>query len=134
MYAHIRPHSCMQKYEAIRLLFEKLEEQVQKGKIVSYGLSSRSFGLPSSHMEYVSLQRVIEQAETVSAEHSFTTVVFPFNLLEGTRVRQRFCPRPYLRVCVCVCLFLSFCIGGLVSLFMYVCAVYVYCRRCCECA
>jgi aryl-alcohol dehydrogenase-like predicted oxidoreductase len=67
--------------------FVALENQVQKGTIKSYGISSNSFSKPNNHPEflpYVDLITLADRAaEYVGNEtHSFTTVELPINILE----------------------------------------------------
>ena len=67
--------------------FEALEEEVTKGTIRSYGISSNSFGKSPDDLYFLPYQGLMEiaqkAAERVGNEkHSFTTVELPGNLLE----------------------------------------------------
>jgi aryl-alcohol dehydrogenase-like predicted oxidoreductase len=67
--------------------FVALEEQVKKGTIGSYGISSNSFSKPSNHVEFLPYEDLItlaqDAAEYVGNEqHSFTTIELPINILE----------------------------------------------------
>jgi hypothetical protein len=64
---------------SIRLAFEVLEEQVAKGKIGCYGISSNALSEPNS----MSIEEWVELARSVKANHSFCIVQFPFNLMES---------------------------------------------------
>lgn len=67
--------------------FVTLEEQVQKGTIGSYGISSNSFSKPQNHSEFLPYVDLITLAENAAehvgnAAHSFTTIELPINILE----------------------------------------------------
>lgn len=67
--------------------FEALEEEVKKGTIKSYGISSNSFGKSPDNLSFIPYEGLIEMAEKAagkagSSKHSFTTVEMPGNLLE----------------------------------------------------
>lgn len=69
-------------YRRIEKAFAYLETEVEKGRIKSYGISSNHFILPPTDPEATNLKRVLEAAKKVSAKHHFTTIQFPFNLIE----------------------------------------------------
>ncbi len=67
--------------------FEALEEEVSKGTIGSYGISSNSFSEPADSSKFLPYEPLIELAETAAEKagrdrHSFSTVQMPGNLLE----------------------------------------------------
>lgn len=67
--------------------FEALEEEVQKGRIKAYGISSNSFGKSPDDLYFIPYQGLMEIAEKAAEKagnekHSFTTVEMPGNLLE----------------------------------------------------
>lgn len=67
--------------------FEALEEEVKKGTIKAYGISSNSFGKSPDDLYFIPYQGLIEMAENAASKagndkHSFTTVEMPGNLLE----------------------------------------------------
>ncbi|MGZ3809646.1 MAG: hypothetical protein ACXVCE_16310, partial [Bacteriovorax sp.] len=69
-------------YKRIAKAFEYLEEEVEKGRIRSYGISSNNFILPLNNSEVTNLSRVLKAAQTVSSKNHFSTIQFPFNLIE----------------------------------------------------
>lgn len=69
-------------YRRIEKAFIYLEEEVEKGRIKSYGISSNNFILPITHPEVTDLSRVLSIAKNISAKNHFTTIQFPFNLIE----------------------------------------------------
>ncbi len=67
--------------------FEALEEEVKKGTVKAYGISSNSFGKAPDDFHFIPYQGLIEIAEKAAERagnerHSFTTVEMPGNLLE----------------------------------------------------
>lgn len=74
-------------FDRIYDAFVALEEQVQKGTIGSYGISSNNFAKPSSDKAYLPYEDLITLAKKAAkyvgnASHSFTTIELPINLLE----------------------------------------------------
>lgn len=69
-------------YQQIEKAFSYLETEVEKGRIKSYGISSNNFILPLANPEVTNLRRVLEAANKVSIHHHFSTIQFPFNLIE----------------------------------------------------
>lgn len=69
-------------YRRIKKAFVYLESEVAAGRIKSYGISSNTFVLPLNHPEVTDLSRVIEIAKSVSQKNHFSTIQFPFNLIE----------------------------------------------------
>jgi aryl-alcohol dehydrogenase-like predicted oxidoreductase len=66
----------------IKLAFEYLEEEVKKGRIKNYGISSNHFILPPSYPKATSLQSVLKTALSVDSKNHFKVIQFPFNLIE----------------------------------------------------
>ena len=66
----------------IKLAFEYLEEEVQKGRIKNYGISSNHFILPPRSPKATSLQSVLKIALSVDSKNHFKAIQFPFNLIE----------------------------------------------------
>ena len=66
----------------IRQAFVFLEEQVRRGSIAWYGISSNNLGHPPDHAEFICLQEVWELAGEVAGEHHFGVVELALNLLE----------------------------------------------------
>ncbi len=70
-------------YKRIRKAFEFLEELAMKKIIRYYGISSNTFPVSSNKYDFVSLEKIISIAESVSSSHHFKYVQFPFNLIES---------------------------------------------------
>jgi len=75
-------------YRRIRAAFEQLEKEVDKGRIRFYGISSNTFPGAASDPEFTCLETVWEIAGAVSADHHFSVVQMPFNLLESGAVLE----------------------------------------------
>lgn len=74
-------------YKRIYNVFVALEQEVQKGNIGSYGISSNSFSKPESADDFLPYKDLITLAQNASIEagskqHSFTIIQLPINLLE----------------------------------------------------
>ncbi len=73
-------------YERIRKSFEFLEEKVSERKIRAYGISSNTFPVHSDSYSFTSLEKVIDAANSVSANNNFKMIQLPFNLFEAGAV------------------------------------------------
>jgi aryl-alcohol dehydrogenase-like predicted oxidoreductase len=69
-------------YDRIGRAFSYLEEEVRRGRIGAYGVSSNTFVVPTVHPEATSLERMWRLAGDVAADHHFTVVQLPANLFE----------------------------------------------------
>lgn len=69
-------------YRRIMKAFIHLESEVANGRIKSYGISSNNFILPLNNPEVTDLSKLIEIANKISDRHHFSTIQFPFNLIE----------------------------------------------------
>ncbi|MBL0708097.1 MAG: aldo/keto reductase [Sulfurimonas sp.] len=74
-------------YLRIYRAFMALEEEVSKGRILSYGISSNSFSKPSDSKEFMPYEDLITIAKRACQDvgndtHSFTTIQLPINILE----------------------------------------------------
>lgn len=69
-------------YRRIMKAFLFLEEEVSKGRIKSYGISSNNFILPLNHPEVTDLFKVLKMTKQILPKNNFTTIQFPFNLIE----------------------------------------------------
>lgn len=98
-------------YDRIRRAFSQLEDEVRRGRIGFYGVSSNTFGDPASDPEATSLERMWTIAEEVAHEHHFAIVQLPANLFEsgpmltrnnvtGTRTALEFARKQDLAVLV----------------------------------
>lgn len=76
-------------YRRIKLAFIFLEEQVSKGKIQFYGVSSNTFGYDSDLYEFTSLEKLIEIAKEVSENNHFKVIELPLNLYEPGAVIEK---------------------------------------------
>jgi len=73
--------------ERIYEAFIGLEQEVIKGRINSYGISSNSFSKPANDAEFLPYEDLITLAQKAAKsagakEHHFTTIEMPINLLE----------------------------------------------------
>jgi aryl-alcohol dehydrogenase-like predicted oxidoreductase len=84
--AHHKPVGDAERdefYRRVREAFRYLEEQVSKGRIRWYGISSNNFPAPASAPTQTSVERCWQAAESVSPEHHFRVVQLPLNLYES---------------------------------------------------
>ena len=70
-------------HRRIQEAFTHLEEEVLKGRIRYYGISSNTFPDAAENFEFTCLQTVYDIAESISSDHHFGLVQMPFNLLES---------------------------------------------------
>lgn len=70
-------------YARIKKAFEFLEELSIKNIIRSYGISSNTFPAGQNKYDFVSLEKIISIAESISSSHHFKYIQFPFNLIES---------------------------------------------------
>lgn len=80
----ISPEDAHQEfYRRIRRAFEYCEKAVALAKISWYGISSNTFGYPSTHPHFCSLEECIKIAKDIAGkDHHFRFIQLPFNLLE----------------------------------------------------
>lgn len=73
-------------YGRIKNAFERLESEVEKGRIAYYGISSNTFPAPKDSADYTSLEIVYELSEELARargkKNHFSVIQFPMNLLE----------------------------------------------------
>jgi hypothetical protein len=76
-------------YARIREAFAHLEEEVKRGRIAWYGVSSNTFGMPPENSGATSLGRMLEAAREAAAEkeldpgtHHFAVAQLPMNFFE----------------------------------------------------
>ncbi|HUH42385.1 MAG TPA: aldo/keto reductase [Sulfurimonas sp.] len=74
-------------YRRIEDAFVGLEEEIKKGRISSYGISSNSFSLLESDDEFLPYEDLLTLAQNAATivknkKHSFTTIELPINILE----------------------------------------------------
>lgn len=66
----------------LRLAFAHLEEEVARGRIRRYGVSSNTFPAPAADPDHISLARLWDLATEIGPDHHFRVIQFPMNLLE----------------------------------------------------
>jgi hypothetical protein len=70
-------------YKRIKDAFIYLEEEVKRGRISYYGISSNTFGEKVTQSNFTLLEKVIEIANEISINNHFAVVQFPMNLIES---------------------------------------------------
>jgi aryl-alcohol dehydrogenase-like predicted oxidoreductase len=75
-------HARAAFYERIGRAFEFLEQEVSRGRIQCYGISSNTFPSAAEDAEFVSLSQVLNIARTITADHHFNVIQLPVNLYE----------------------------------------------------
>src|SRR5690606_37906831 len=77
-------------YQRIAKAFEFLEEQVEKGRIQGYGISSNTFGAPANRADATCIRTVWELATDLAKKrkgdekaHHFRIAQLPLNLYES---------------------------------------------------
>lgn len=70
-------------YRRIHQAFLFLESQVRAGKIRYYGISSNNFGYHEKDRARTSVQKSLEQAESLSSHHHLKVIQLPLNLYEA---------------------------------------------------
>ena len=76
-------------YDRIRRAFSQLEDEVRRGRIRFYGVSSNTFVDSASDPEATSLERMWTIAGEVAREHHFAVAQLPANLFESGAMRTR---------------------------------------------
>ena len=83
------PHDEMldEMYERLYNAFIGLEEEVQNGRIASYGISSNSFAKKSDAADFLPYEDLLTLASKAAnavgaSKHSFSTIELPINMLE----------------------------------------------------
>ncbi|WP_157729534.1 aldo/keto reductase [Tumebacillus algifaecis] len=66
----------------LELAFRHLENEVEKGRILCYGISSNTFGASAAEETHTSLERVLKLAENVSSDNRLRVIQLPMNLVE----------------------------------------------------
>lgn len=70
-------------YRRIKDAFNYLEEEVKRGRISYYGISSNTFAEKESKQNFTSLEKAISIANEISDQNHFAVVQFPMNLIEN---------------------------------------------------
>ena len=66
----------------IKIAFEYLETEVEKGRISYYGISCNTFGEDEDKNNFTSLEKVFELANLITPENRFAVVQLPMNIFE----------------------------------------------------
>jgi aryl-alcohol dehydrogenase-like predicted oxidoreductase len=75
-------------YRRIKEAFIHLEQEVEKGRLSYYGISSNTFGEKNAKTNFTSLEKIISIANEISKHNHFAVVQFPMNLLEAGGIRN----------------------------------------------
>ncbi len=76
-------------YRRIRLAFDHLEQECERGRIRYYGISSNTFPVTPAEPDFTSLERVIKIASEISPLNRFKVIQMPFNLIENGAATNR---------------------------------------------
>jgi aryl-alcohol dehydrogenase-like predicted oxidoreductase len=76
-------------YRRIGMAFQFLEEQVKKGRIKHYGISSNTFITSSNDYTFTDLNKLMEIAESINLNHNFKVIQCPMNLAETEAATAR---------------------------------------------
>ncbi|MCP5094389.1 MAG: aldo/keto reductase [Chloroflexi bacterium] len=88
--ANISLHEARTEYyRRIKLAFEYLETEVERGRIQWYGISSNTLPISSKDATFTSIERLWKIASTISTNHHFGIVQFPLNLYETGAVTEQ---------------------------------------------
>ena len=69
-------------YRRIAMAFRHLEDEVRRGRIQYYGISSNTFPSVPDDPQFVSLDQVLQVASQLSGDHHFRVIQFPMNVFE----------------------------------------------------
>jgi hypothetical protein len=69
-------------YRRLETAFRHLEQEVDRGRIRGYGVSSNTFPAASADPQFTSLDTIWQIAGSISSRHRFQVIQFPMNLLE----------------------------------------------------
>ena len=75
-------------YRRIKAAFEYLEEEVARGRIRYYGISSNTFAAAAEQSDFTCLETIWQIAESIDAAHHFRLTQLPFNLMEPGAVLE----------------------------------------------
>jgi aryl-alcohol dehydrogenase-like predicted oxidoreductase len=78
-----------QFYDRVKHAFSHLEDEVRRGRIGFYGVSSNMFNVAASNPNAISLERIWTIAGKVAHEHHFAVVQMPANLFESCAMMRR---------------------------------------------
>ena len=86
---HSLENTRTEYYRRIRNAFEYLEEEIVRGRIRYYGISSNTFPAVADQPDFTCLATTWDIAETLAASHHFRLVQLPLNLLEPGAVLEK---------------------------------------------
>jgi len=69
-------------YRRLKTAFEYMEEEVARGRIRYYGISSNTFPAAADQADFSCLETIWGLAESMDSGHHFRLVQLPFNLME----------------------------------------------------
>ncbi len=76
-------------YRRLKSAFEYLEEEVARGRIRYYGISSNTFPAAAEQPDFTCLETIWDLAESMDSGHHFRLVQLPFNLMEPGAVLEK---------------------------------------------
>lgn len=76
-------------YQHISSAFTHLEEEVRKGRVQWYGISSNTFPYSAAEPEFTSLEKVWDIAQSISMSHHFRAIQLPMNLFETEAITEQ---------------------------------------------
>jgi aryl-alcohol dehydrogenase-like predicted oxidoreductase len=76
-------------YRRLKNAFAYLEEEVARGRIRYYGISSNTFPAAADQPEFTCLETIWDIAESLDCRHHFRLVQLPFNLMEPGAVLEK---------------------------------------------
>ena len=76
-------------YRRIQNAFEYLEEEVVRGRIRFYGISSNTFPAAADQPDFTCLATIWDIVENLAASHHFRLIQLPLNLLEPGAVLEK---------------------------------------------
>ncbi|MGD8251458.1 MAG: aldo/keto reductase [Desulfobacterales bacterium] len=72
----------------LRLAFEHLEGEVDRGRIRCYGISSNTFPAAADDAQFTNLEALLHAARSISRTHHLRVIQFPMNLFESGPVLE----------------------------------------------
>lgn len=69
-------------FQRLKKAFMHLEEEVFKGRIKMYGVSSNTFSASPEDKDFTNLQKILNTVKDVSSSNHFRAIQFPLNLVE----------------------------------------------------
>lgn len=86
-------------YEKIYRVFSYLEEEVKRGRVRYYGISSNNFAFKPNHPFSIDIREVIRVAESIDKNHHFRLVQFPYNAIENQAIEKHFNGSSLIELC-----------------------------------